>query len=74
MWEDSWADLLAHLMTISCQDERKSKEEEERQFRLSALAPLFFFSHFLIKEFFSKFQLLFGVVVLDSGFVSPVYV
>lgn len=66
MWEDGWADLPAHLMTISCQDEGKSREEEkERRFRLSALALLFVFSLFSNKMFFSKFQQLAGVVVLD---------
>lgn len=30
MREDVWAELPLHLMTISCQDERRSGEEDER--------------------------------------------
>lgn len=44
MWGDGWADLPAHLMTISCKDERKSseeEEEEERQLLPSAVASFF---------------------------------
>lgn len=50
MRKDGWAELPLHLMTISCQDERKSSEEDERpetEHRVSTLPSAFPFFSFI---------------------------